>query len=221
MERFGFKKISPITELQAAIGAAAMLAFFVLWALIAAVGDDFVCWIGGKDNLSGWVQALGVFLAIGFSGFLVAHQLRHAELHQLKIQRDAELASLWGCLFAANDAIRAMYDLSRKISGERERPPDSSRERIEGLEETFRILLASKPPAGAVTLLLSIMAELAYSRVAIREFKKDGDNSAQILKSEIRLRKVQRARDDMADMYKFLEGPKDPSTLKKDLAGGR
>lgn len=65
MGQFGLKKISPITKVQAAIGAVAMLAFFILWLLIAAVGDDFILWIGGKNNLSGWVQAMGAIAAIG------------------------------------------------------------------------------------------------------------------------------------------------------------
>lgn len=194
---------------------------FLVFCAIALAFPGTAIWLpSNSSEMATWVQTVGVFSAIGFSGILVSYQLRHAELQQIKVKRDAELASLWGCLFAANDAIRAMYDLSRKISGDRERPPDSSRERIEGLEETFRILLASKPPPGAVTLLLAIMAELAYSRVAIREFKKDGDNSAQIRKSAIRLKKVQKARDQMADMYKFLKGPLDPNLLKRELAGG-
>ena len=174
-----------------------------------------------SSEMATWVQAIGVFFAIGFSGILVAHQLRHAELHQIRIQKDSDLGALWGCLYATNDAIRAMYDLSLKLSGERKRPPSSSRERIEGLEETFRILLASKPPPSAVTFLLAVLAELAYSRVAIREFKPGGDNEEQIRKSKIRLKKVQRARDHIADIYKFLDGPRDPDALKRELAKER
>lgn len=58
------RKIIPISETQAAIGAGAILSFFVIWALIAGVGDDFVCWIGGKNNLSGWVQGIGSIAAV-------------------------------------------------------------------------------------------------------------------------------------------------------------
>lgn len=72
MVETSLKKIIPISDTQAAIGAGAIMSFFVIWALIAGVGDEFVCWIGGKGNLSGWVQAFGSIAAI-VSGFYVAN----------------------------------------------------------------------------------------------------------------------------------------------------
>lgn len=63
-------KIWPMTRDQSFVAAAVFVSFFVLWFLWAAAGDRFICWIGGKDNLSGWVQAIGSIAAILVTAYI-------------------------------------------------------------------------------------------------------------------------------------------------------
>lgn len=65
-----------MTSTQAAICASIFIGFFVLWFLWAAVGDKLICWIGGKNNLSGWVQAFGSILAIVAAIFISNNESR-------------------------------------------------------------------------------------------------------------------------------------------------
>ncbi|KGH30566.1 hypothetical protein P353_10065 [Comamonas testosteroni] len=155
--------------------------------------------------MASWVQAIGGIAAIFFAGRYVAKQIAHADTQQRRVQTEAELASVWGCIFAARDAYAALIDLSRKLSGTKDRPPSSSIERIEGLEESIRTLLGSNPHPAAVVSLLTILAELAYSRVAIRECEIEKDREAQALKADARTRKVRKALENLTALYKFLE----------------
>lgn len=93
------KKIIPISDTQAAIGAGAIMSFFVVWALIAGVGDDFVCWIGGKSNLSGWVQAVGSIGAIIGVWWQTNHQIRIDQKNRKTEELNREIASLERALF--------------------------------------------------------------------------------------------------------------------------
>ena len=85
----------PMTRDQSFIAAAVFVSFFVLWFLWAAVGNKFICWIGGKSNLSGWVQAFGSIVAIiGAALFPIIHY-RYMEnkknLDQLKLDKQLML----------------------------------------------------------------------------------------------------------------------------------
>lgn len=198
-------KIWPMTREQSFIASTMFVGFFVVWFLWAAVGQSVLCWIESHPGTASWVQAIGGLLAIIFAGRFVGKQIRHAEFQQRRFQLESDEASVWACLYAANDAYQALQDLSKKLSGERKRPPSSSTERIEGLEETIRTLLASKPCASAVASLLVIMAELAYSRVAIREFTAGGDRAEQARKSKTRAKKVDQAVRNLGKLHKFLQ----------------
>lgn len=62
---------SLMTSNQAAIGGAFLVGFFICWFVYAYLWDEIIFVIGGKNNLSGWAQAIGGFAAI-FSGFMLA-----------------------------------------------------------------------------------------------------------------------------------------------------
>lgn len=170
---FSIKRLrTPLmTPNQAAVGGFVLAGFFICWFVYAYLWDDILCAIGGKNNLSGWAQAIGVFLAIIISGNHIAKQIRHSEAQQFRIQQREDKSSVWSCLYACRDAHQALRELSNMLIGKDERSPRNYIERIEGLEETIRVLLASKPHAAAVSPLLTVLAQLAYARVAIRESK--------------------------------------------------
>ncbi|WP_156898002.1 hypothetical protein [Delftia sp. HK171] len=90
MEKVSSKIIIPISDTQAAIGAGAIMSLFVVWALVAGLGDDFICWIGGKGNLSGWVQAIGSIGTIAVGVWAVQHQLREQRKDFRKIALENE-----------------------------------------------------------------------------------------------------------------------------------
>ncbi|MEQ6435441.1 hypothetical protein V8Z74_10415 [Comamonas sp. w2-DMI] len=82
----------PMTSTQAAIGGGVLIGFFALWFLWAAVGDEFIDWIGGKNNLSGWVQAIGSILAIlGAALFPLIHHKIMDGKDQDRKKREARL----------------------------------------------------------------------------------------------------------------------------------
>ncbi|QRI88692.1 hypothetical protein JQN63_20390 [Delftia lacustris] len=94
------KKIIPISDTQAAIGAGALMAFFVVWALIAGMGDTFVNWIGGKDNISGWVQAFGSIAAIVGTFSVAKYQIdrqKHDEKKTTVLMVRTLVSSAMGC----------------------------------------------------------------------------------------------------------------------------
>ncbi|MEG0558498.1 MAG: hypothetical protein RR574_18820 [Comamonas sp.] len=190
-------------------------AFLWIAYVVVAVGALWLAFPGlhkwfpsTSSELASWVQAIGGLIAIFFAGRFVAKQIMHADMQQRRVQRDADLSTLWACMYAAGDAFKALDDLSDKLAGVTPRPPSSSTERIESLEETIRVLIASKPPPAAASSLLTVMAELAYSRVAIRECNLDGDRTYQIKTSKVRARKVRDARDTLAKLYKLMDHPK-------------
>lgn len=79
----------PMTREQSFIAAAVFVSFFVLWFLWAAVGDKFICWIGGKSNLSGWVQAIGSLMIVGVTVFLWSKDrllMQRKELQEIEIE---------------------------------------------------------------------------------------------------------------------------------------
>lgn len=100
----------PMTSTQAAIGGGALIGFFALWFLWAAVGDKFICWIGGKDNLSGWVQAIGSILAVlGAGSFpLIHHKYVEKEKKKDK-EREARIymVSILPALQGLEDDVRS------------------------------------------------------------------------------------------------------------------
>jgi len=54
----------PMTRTQAAIGGGALISFFALWFLWAAVGQSVISWIESHPGIASWVQAIGSILAI-------------------------------------------------------------------------------------------------------------------------------------------------------------
>lgn len=103
------KKIFPISDTQAAIGAGAIMSFFVVWVLIAGVGDDFVCWIGGKSNLSGWIQAIGSIGAI----IAVWWQVNHQKMAAIKASEGDRL----GRQISTLERALSLVDSIRRING--------------------------------------------------------------------------------------------------------
>lgn len=129
-------KIIPISDTQAAIGAGAIMSFFVLWALIAGVGDEFVCWIGGKDNLSGWVQAFGSIATIYYS---------------LKVSR------------RQMDAQRRLQEeqliSERQVSAEKEKNDEISK-KLRGYRSLFRRLASVQSRIGYIIHVIDIEKNL-------------------------------------------------------------
>lgn len=58
------QKIIPIDDTHAAIGVAVSIILFLIIIFVRNFGDEFVVFVGGKSNLSGWVQALFSVFAI-------------------------------------------------------------------------------------------------------------------------------------------------------------
>lgn len=79
-----------MTPEQSLIASALFVGFFVIWFWWGAVGDDFICWIGGKDNLSGWVQAVGAIIAL----FVTAYIARLDGVHRKKEQNRRDKAEI-------------------------------------------------------------------------------------------------------------------------------
>lgn len=88
----------PMTSTQAAIGGGALLGFFALWFLWAAVGDKFICWIGGKNNLSGWVQAIGSIVALCTTAYIARMDGLHRKNEEARRDR-AEIREIKFHLF--------------------------------------------------------------------------------------------------------------------------
>jgi len=175
-----------------------VLAIYPGW---PTVGDFLTENIKVSSNAPAWVQAIGSVAAIYFSGRFAIRQMMHSEeLHRKNKQEDIA-RGIWACQIAAKDAHRALNDLVDKISRVSNRPPSSSLERLEGLEQTIRTLLASQPHPKAVHELLVILTELAYSRVAIREFDGDRNRSSQTKKAIARADKVRDAASRLSLLY--------------------
>ncbi|WP_313238697.1 hypothetical protein [Delftia acidovorans] len=122
MAKNNSKNIIPISDTQAAVGAGVIISFFVLWALIAGVGDAIVCWIGGKANLSGWVQAVGSIATIYFSLKVSTRQMeaqRTLQNEQVSSAREAELKKEIRELKARK--LRGYRSLFRKIASAKSR----------------------------------------------------------------------------------------------------
>lgn len=98
----------PMTSTQAAIGGGVLIGFFALWFLWAAVGDEFIDWIGGKNNLSGWVQAIGSIVAI-FSAIYVVN-LQNKK--NIEINYDLELSKK----ISEIDSLIGMFKVVYRIS---------------------------------------------------------------------------------------------------------
>lgn len=109
MEKSNSRKIVPISDTQAAIGVGVIFSFFVLWLLIGWVSDDFLKLIGGKNNLSGWVQAIGSILAV-----LIAIAVPYG-LENKKLQKEKNNKKLEATFFLLN-YIETVESNRRNIS---------------------------------------------------------------------------------------------------------
>ena len=118
-----------------------------------------------KSEWSGWMQAVFSVLAILAAVLVATSQRRQA----LVDAHEKEVSLMRACLQAVVDARAALNDVERKITGESDRPPSSSRDRIDSLERTFQILLTKDIPQEAVKPLLIVLREIAYTKRAIVE----------------------------------------------------
>lgn len=157
-----------------------------------------------KTEWASWVQALGGLIAIVAAGRYVARQLRHAEHFHLSTKGAADIEAVRACIEAAHDAFYAMENLALKISGTDGRPPSSNRERIEGLEATFRSLLAMPVPAVAMVPVLEILRELAYSRTAIRGGRSRETSTERSKSAFQRADKVRKALENLCDLHRRM-----------------
>jgi len=118
------KEIIPISDTHAAIGAGAIIAVFVAWALVVGVGDDFVEWIGGKANLSGWVQAIGSIVAI-LIAIIVPYNLENKKLVNERNAKKLEAIFFWHNYIKTLEENRINIASAVKIMGKFEQPPKS------------------------------------------------------------------------------------------------
>ena len=68
----------PVTSTQAAIGGGALIGFFALWFLWAAVGESIVCWIEIHPGMAAWIQATGSIAAIYLTAWSTRHQIKNS-----------------------------------------------------------------------------------------------------------------------------------------------
>ncbi|ROQ90112.1 hypothetical protein EDF72_5117 [Delftia acidovorans] len=106
MEKDRSNKIIPMSDTQAAIGAGVIMCFFVIWALISGLGDEFIYWIGGKGNLSGWVQALGSVAAIIAVWWQVNHQIKDSRKARENEVRSEQISVLERAISLVNGIRR-------------------------------------------------------------------------------------------------------------------
>ncbi|ABX37334.1 hypothetical protein Daci_4705 [Delftia acidovorans SPH-1] len=77
-----------------------MMSFFVIWILISGMGDDFISWIGGKGNLSGWVQAVAVIVSLAISIYL--------PYREKIIKRNANYELVLACMHQLRDVLHIL-----------------------------------------------------------------------------------------------------------------
>ena len=118
-----------------------------------------------KSEWSGWMQAIFSVLAIVAALFIATRQRRQA----IDDAHKKDISLMRACLKAVLDARAALNDVERKITGDSERPPSSSRARMESLERTFQALLTKDVPQETVKALLIVLREIAYTKRAIDE----------------------------------------------------
>jgi hypothetical protein len=106
----------PISDTHAAVGAGLIILFFVIWVLIVGVGDDFVCWIGGKGNLSGWVQAIGSIGAIFGIWWQTNHQIQEGKNKLLSEKKEREISVLERAIFLISNFKDVFDEKKLKIT---------------------------------------------------------------------------------------------------------
>ena len=143
-----------------------------------------------KSEWSGWMQAIFSVLAIVAAVVISTKQRRQS----VKDAHEKQISLMRACLQAVVDARAALNDVERKITGESDRPPSSSRARIESLERTFQILLTKDIPQEAVKPLLIVLREIAYTKRAIDEssHRAPDPNGERARKAESRTKVVMR-----------------------------
>lgn len=175
-----------------------IFAIYPGWAVIGLFFEDNLQF---SANTPAWIQAIGSVAAIFFACIFATKQMAHTEEHQRRIRSEETIQGILTCQLAASDAHGALQDLAKKLANAKDRPPSSSLERIEGLEETFRILLASRPHPVAVNQVLIVLTELAFSRVAIREYSSTLNRAYQTETSQKRAKKVEEAVSCLRELY--------------------
>lgn len=173
----------PMTSEQSFIAAAVFLSFFVLWFLWAAVGDKFICWIGGKSNLSGWVQAVGSVLAIVATALGTRWQILKSKDIQDYNEKINNIHMSDTCLEMCNAIISIINDKEyylkinmgtftdvKVIYEDRFR----SLERVSDLQETIRLLIMKNLPVELLKSLFQLQKIIAkYKEELVVETKTD------------------------------------------------
>lgn len=173
----------PMTSEQTFIAAAVFVSFFVLWFLWAAVGDKFICWIGGKSNLSGWVQAVGSVLAIVATALGTRWQILKSKDIQDYNEKINNIHMSDTCLEMCNAIFSIINDKDNFLKKSMSTMSDGvfiyndnfrSLERVSDLQETIRLLIMKNLPVELLKALFQLQKIIAkYKEELLVETKID------------------------------------------------
>ena len=171
----------PMTSTQAAIGGGAFIGFFALWFLWAAVGDGFIQWVGGKNNLSGWVQAIGSIAAIIATALGTRWQILKSKYIQEENEKKNNIHMSEACLEMCNAVISIMATkegsiglnskIFKSLSSQKSITHDfKSLERLNDLQETLRLILMKNLPVDLMKSLFQLQKIVVQYKEFVNDF---------------------------------------------------
>jgi len=143
---------------------------WLLAALFVALLIAFACNPpGSPSDWAAWVQAFGSIGAIAATALVAKHQIdveREAARQRSLDEQDAFVRSCYLAVREADSTLRYIAKQLRQHLGQRYR---LGPERIEDLQETFRLLLGKQLPADLLEDMLTVQRELAYTQLALKQ----------------------------------------------------
>ena len=147
-----------------------------LWlfaALFAALMVAFAANLpANPSDWAAWVQAFGSIGAIVATAMVAVHQInteRKAASERNTAEHDAFVRS---CYLAVRETDSTLRYISKQLSNHVGQRYRLGPERIEDLQETFRLLLGKQLPADLVEDVLIVQRELAYTQLALKQLMK-------------------------------------------------
>lgn len=183
------------------------------WVLALIVGIGFGVGLGWftfpylfpafkNADLASWIQAIGVLGGIGIALWVPYSQRRDRLSEQARIESREKYDLMNALSILAGHAATAMASSTRKIEDD-ERPVRT--ERLEDIQETFRVLLVKGLPPASLPCVLSIQCELAYQISAIKLNNDNHNNlSTKAERARTRTFKVRQAEEQLRSMRDSL-----------------
>ncbi len=181
-EKKNAAQFNPMTSTQAAIGGGALIGFFALWFLWAAVGESVVCWIESHPGMASWVQAVGSIVAI----FATAIGTRWQIIKSKKIQEENEVKNNIQMSDACLEMCNAVFSIMQAKEGSGgidikviKKNSSSyfplhdfkSLERIDDLQETLRLLLMKDMAVDLMRPIFSLQKIVVQYKEFIKDFE--------------------------------------------------